>query len=286
MGAATNPLTGLVRVLTGLLVVAVAVALLHGGAEAQVNVVVVRGTPARGPYAVEAQTTLTGSLTINFVVDGKLVHQEGIPGYCLFGGDAPCATGTLGAGPHVILAQALDAGTGVLRGQGLLTVPEGAAGAQVNVGVSGDPATGPYAVEATTTLTGSLTMNFLLDGFLVHQEGIPKYCLFGGDGPCATGALGVGPHVIHVQALDAGTGARLGQGQLNVTDGAWAVTRTGRWTTLPYTMPINPIHLGLLHTGKVLVVTGSENDPSEHQEGISKAAVWNLQTGTFVVQYA
>src|SRR5690349_5305522 len=54
---------------------------------------------------------------------------------------------------------------------------------------------------------------------------------------------------------------------------------TGEWVTLPYTMPINPIHLGLLHTGKVLIVAGSENDPTELTEKISKAAVWNLGGG-------
>ncbi len=54
---------------------------------------------------------------------------------------------------------------------------------------------------------------------------------------------------------------------------------TGEWVTLPYTMPINPIHLGLLRTGKVLIVAGSENDPTELTLGISKAAIWNLGGG-------
>ncbi len=31
----------------------------------------------------------------------------------------------------------------------------------------------------------------------------------------------------------------------------------GKWTTLSYTMPINPIHVALLHNGKILVVAGS-----------------------------
>jgi hypothetical protein len=33
---------------------------------------------------------------------------------------------------------------------------------------------------------------------------------------------------------------------------------TGRWDTVPYKMPINPIHVGLMHTGQVLIVAGSE----------------------------
>ena len=35
----------------------------------------------------------------------------------------------------------------------------------------------------------------------------------------------------------------------------------GMWSTLPITMPINPIHAALLHTGKILVVSGSGNCP-------------------------
>src|SRR5262245_43505776 len=61
-------------------------------------------------------------------------------------------------------------------------------------------------------------------------------------------------------------------------------TQSGQWTTLPYTMPINPIHVGLLRTGKVLIVAGSENDPNKHVESSSRAAVWDVQTGTFAVQ--
>ena len=35
----------------------------------------------------------------------------------------------------------------------------------------------------------------------------------------------------------------------------------GQWTTLPYTMPINPIHAALLYNNKILVVAGSGNCP-------------------------
>jgi hypothetical protein len=36
---------------------------------------------------------------------------------------------------------------------------------------------------------------------------------------------------------------------------------TGLWSTLPVSMPINPVHAALLHTGKVLIVSGSGNCP-------------------------
>jgi Domain of unknown function (DUF1929) len=36
---------------------------------------------------------------------------------------------------------------------------------------------------------------------------------------------------------------------------------TGMWSTLPYSMAINPVHATLLHTGKVLIISGSGNCP-------------------------
>ena len=58
----------------------------------------------------------------------------------------------------------------------------------------------------------------------------------------------------------------------------------GLWETLPYLMPINPIHVNLMHDGQILVVAGSENNPSEHDMGQYYAAVWNTQTGAITVQ--
>jgi hypothetical protein len=56
----------------------------------------------------------------------------------------------------------------------------------------------------------------------------------------------------------------------------------GEWRTLPYLMPINPIHVGLMHTGKVVVAAGSENDPTTAGR---RAAVWDPLSGTITVQY-
>jgi len=39
------------------------------------------------------------------------------------------------------------------------------------------------------------------------------------------------------------------------------VQTVGKWTTQSYTMPINPIHAALLHTGNILIVAGSGNCP-------------------------
>ena len=56
------------------------------------------------------------------------------------------------------------------------------------------------------------------------------------------------------------------------------VNVTGTWTTLPYLMPSNPIHAALLRTGKVLIVSGSENNPFSTS---FKTTVWDPVAGTF-----
>src|SRR5262245_63928709 len=55
----------------------------------------------------------------------------------------------------------------------------------------------------------------------------------------------------------------------------------GQWTTLPYLMPINPVHLALLRNGKVLVVSGSGNVATETD---FRAGLWDPQSGTITTQ--
>ena len=53
--------------------------------------------------------------------------------------------------------------------------------------------------------------------------------------------------------------------------------RNGRWDTLPYLMPLNPVHVAMMHTGKVLIISGSGNDPDNRN---LQAAVWDPKTQT------
>jgi hypothetical protein len=66
-----------------------------------------------------------------------------------------------------------------------------------------------------------------------------------------------------------------------VTSSTGQANVQGRWRTLPATMPINPVHVALLHTGKVLVVSGSGNvaNNTNYQAGI-----WDPQTDTVTTQ--
>src|SRR2546428_12464291 len=62
----------------------------------------------------------------------------------------------------------------------------------------------------------------------------------------------------------------------------------GKWSTLPYTMPTNPVHAALLHTGKVLIVSGSGNDPNNasplNTNPDYEATVWDPQIGKITAQ--
>lgn len=58
----------------------------------------------------------------------------------------------------------------------------------------------------------------------------------------------------------------------------------GTWATLPFLMPINPIHVSLMHTGKVLVVSGSENEYGNYQVGEYYGGVYDPIAGTVTTQ--
>ena len=54
----------------------------------------------------------------------------------------------------------------------------------------------------------------------------------------------------------------------------------GQWSTLPYAMPINPVHAALLNNGEVLVVAGS----GYSAESNMTAALWDPQSGHITTQ--
>ena len=68
----------------------------------------------------------------------------------------------------------------------------------ITLKLTGDPATGPYKVEAI--LSQPAPVDFLLDGVagVFWHEGVAPYSLFGDDGPgkLKAGTLGNGPHTI------------------------------------------------------------------------------------------
>jgi len=51
----------------------------------------------------------------------------------------------------------------------------------------------------------------------------------------------------------------------------------GQWQTAPTVMPINPVHASLLRNGKILIVSGSGNYPSNTD---FESAVWDPTTSS------
>src|SRR5215469_3617918 len=73
---------------------------------------------------------------------------------------------------------------------------------------------------------------------------------------------------------------------LFVAAGLWAPAMgqrasKGQWTTLPFLMPVNPVHMALMHNGRVLIVSGSGNLPSNTS---FEAAVWDPESGNLTTQ--
>ncbi|HEY7516666.1 MAG TPA: Calx-beta domain-containing protein [Methylomirabilota bacterium] len=53
---------------------------------------------------------------------------------------------------------------------------------------------------------------------------------------------------------------------------------TGQWSTMSVNAPVQPIHVALLRTGKVLMVEGSSNDSTQN---VYRYTIWNPAAGTF-----
>ena len=53
---------------------------------------------------------------------------------------------------------------------------------------------------------------------------------------------------------------------------------TGQWSTMSSQAPVQPIHIALLRTGKVLMIEGSSNN---HTQTVYRYTLWNPATGTF-----
>ena len=69
--------------------------------------------------------------------------------------------------------------------------------------------------------------------------------------------------LISLSFIQCGGGAAGSGGGTTTPPSKYTPHPGGLWSTLPQTMPINPIHAALLHTGKILIVSGSGNCPPQ-----------------------
>jgi hypothetical protein len=69
----------------------------------------------------------------------------------------------------------------------------------VNLVVTGNPVTAPYAVEAQTNAPGDISVHFYVNGNLFRVESSRPYSLFGDNGTPYLGTLGTGTHVVEAK---------------------------------------------------------------------------------------
>jgi Domain of unknown function (DUF1929) len=72
--------------------------------------------------------------------------------------------------------------------------------------------------------------------------------------------------------------------RLGITAFACAIVLTaaaceGTWTKTAQPSPVRAVHAALLHTGKVLLIAGSGNDPAQFAAGTFKTAIYDPTTG-------
>ena len=85
--------------------------------------------------------------------------------------------------------------------------------------LTGDPKTGPFAIEARTAKT-DVYVRFEVDGAAFRTEKIAKFCLFGGGAngsACNTGTLSAGTHVIKAKLVSSTTNLVLAEAQTSVS---------------------------------------------------------------------
>ena len=181
------------------------------------------GDPATGPWGVNATTTSTQDVMAHVRLDGVLQYVENSPPYDFF-------PKLYGKGTHTVEFVFYLQGTTSEIGRASITVVEGStatstsATTTVSLKVVGDPATGPWGVNATTTNTKDVMAHVRLDGVLKNVENHAPYELF-------TTRYGTGPHTVEFVFYLQGTTSEIGRASITVVEGSTA-TSTSATTTV------------------------------------------------------
>ncbi len=145
----------------------------------------VLGLPDNGePWAVQATTDASGSVLVEFWVNGALEGTEYNGPYCSFGDSGTACTRVLKPfGSYTVEARVLSNGVEVARQSIRLT----AAGAAVSLNVLGSPDKGePWAVQVVTNASGAVSVEFWVNGSLAFMDSSNPYCSFGDSGTSCT----------------------------------------------------------------------------------------------------
>jgi hypothetical protein len=184
------------------------------------------GNPATGPWGVEGSTTDPRDVMATLRLDGVVYHVEHNAPYSFPGDNGTTTkTGLFGRGSHTVEFVFYVEGTTTEIGRVSMTVHEGIPPAPPVGGVSlkivGNPATGPWGVEGSTTDPRNVMATLRLDGVVYHVEHNAPYSFPGDNGTTTrTGLFGTGSHRVEFVFYVEGTMTEIGRASVTVQEGS------------------------------------------------------------------
>jgi hypothetical protein len=183
------------------------------------------GNPATGPWGVEGSTTDPRNVMASVRLDGVVHHVEHNPPYGFPDDTGTTATtGRFGTGSHTVEFVFYVEGTTTEIGRASVTVRERSPApppiGKIGLKVVGNPATGPWGVEGSTTDPRNVMATVRLDGVGHHVEHNPPYGFPGDNGTTATtGRFGTGSHTVEFVFYVEGTTTEIGRASVTVQEG-------------------------------------------------------------------
>jgi hypothetical protein len=214
---------------------------------AKVNLTVV-GNPATGPWGVEGSTSDLRDVMATIRLDGAVHHTEHNPPY---GFPSDNGTGRFGNGSHKVEFVFYLQDTTTEIGRASVTVQEGIASptplpppspvGTVNLTVVGNPATGPWGIEGTTSDLRNVMATIRLDGAVHHTEHNPPYGFPSDNGITATtGRFGNGTHKVEFVFYLQDTTTEIGRASVTVQEGSSTPLPPPPMQTVTLTVVGNP----------------------------------------------
>ena len=183
------------------------------------------GNPATGPWGVEGSTSDPRNVMATVRLDGVVHHVEHDAPYGFPGDNGTTAkTGLFGKGSHTVEFVFYVEGTTSEIGRASVTVREGSPPlppmGKVSLEVVGNPATGPWGVEGSTSDPRNVMATVRLDGVVHHVEHDAPYGFPGDNGTTAKmGLFGKGSHTVEFLFYVEGTTTEVGRASVTVHEG-------------------------------------------------------------------
>ena len=184
------------------------------------------GNPTTGPWGVEVSTTDPRNVMVSIGLDGIGHHTKHTAPYG-FPGDngTTVTTGRFGPWSHTVEFVFYEEGTTTEIGRASITVLEGSPSpspmGKISLELVGNPATGPWGVEVSTTDPRNVMVSVGLDGVGHHTKHTAPYGFPGDNGTTVTtGRFGPWSHTVEFVFYVEGTMTEIGRASMTVREGS------------------------------------------------------------------